>query len=180
MNPPSPPELPPNNIDAAVRGLMAPAFLMSQKYEEQSWRAVRKGADPDILAFEKLMIKACAKMGIPMFAHNMVRDAAHQNRLYVEGRTQAMAGESPHNFGMAVDIVHSTRAWDLTHDQWKVVGHLGKECARQANLRIAWGGDWKFYDPAHWEIADWRLRSAERQAKFDQSFWASFFFGAPK
>lgn len=69
-------------------------------------------------------------------------------------------GRSPHQFGMAVDIAHLTRAWDLTAKEWAVIGLIGKEVARKRKIRIVWGGDFKsIYDPAHWELADWKERA---------------------
>jgi hypothetical protein len=57
---------------------------------------------------------------------------------------------------LAVDIISATKAWDLSKKQWDVIGCIGKEIARKRNLKIDWGGDWDFWDPAHWQIADWR------------------------
>jgi len=94
--------------------------------------------------------------GVPMYAHSVVRTASEQNALYVRGVTKAKAGESPHNCGCAVDLIHGRKAWDLGEKSWEVIGHIGKEIALQAGLKIEWGGDWKFYDPAHWELAEWR------------------------
>ncbi|QCS37219.1 hypothetical protein [Tortoise microvirus 70] len=57
---------------------------------------------------------------------------------------------------MAVDIVHFGRYWDLSPKEWAVVGLIGKEVARRRNIKIVWGGDWRFWDPAHWELKDWK------------------------
>ena len=82
---------------------------------------------------------------------------ARPNRIsFAAGTTKARAWESPHNYGLAVDIIHGTKAWDLTRKQWEIVGHMGKEVAAQLGVKVVWGGDWKFYDPAHWELANWR------------------------
>lgn len=78
-----------------------------------------------------------------------------QNRLYDEGVTKARAGNSPHNYGLAVDIVHGTKAWKIDDLEWTMLGQIGKEAARKANVKIEWGGDWSFYDPAHWQLKDW-------------------------
>ena len=43
--------------------------------------------------------------------------------------------------------------------QWKLLAHIGKEVIAQKGLAIssmAWGGDWTFYDPAHWQIENWK------------------------
>lgn len=150
----------PSSLQAVIEGLRAPQFLQGEKYQEQQWRADRKGVHPDIIEFEKRLIVRLAKLGIPAFAHNMMRDAAYQNALYVKGVSRAKAGQSPHGYGMAADIIHSTKAWDMTKDEWAIFGHVGAECATQAGIPIVWGGTWKrFNDPAHWELEGWRKRA---------------------
>ena len=131
-------------------------FLYSQRYGEQQARADRIGAQPEILDFERKLIKRAFKLGVPLFAHCVIRTSEEQNRLFKAGHTKARAGESPHNYGAAVDIIHGTKGWNLTRKQWAMIGHIGKELAIQAGLAVTWGGDWKFYDPAHWELTEWR------------------------
>lgn len=132
-------------------------FLERTVWHDQQMRALRDGAHPDILEFERRFVARMAKKhGVPLFAHNMVRDMAEQNRLFVQGVTKAKGGKSPHNWGCAVDIVHSVKAWNLERDSWTMLGHIGKELATQMGVKLVWGGDWSFYDPAHWELAEWR------------------------
>lgn len=121
-------------------------------------RASRVGADPQIVKFERNFVKALKQYGIPFFAHEFVRDEARQNELKQKGVSLAGFGQSAHNCGCAVDIVHSTRGWDLTPLEWDVIGVLGHETARRMNIKIEWGGNWDFYDPAHWELPDWHNR----------------------
>lgn len=133
------------------------AFLLRPNYADQQKRAVRDGAHPKLLEFERRFIRRMAKKhGVPLFAHCVIRSAADQAEAYVKGNSRAMPGRSPHNFGCAVDIVHSVKAWNLHRDSWTMLGHIGKEVATQMGLKLVWGGDWSFYDPAHWELADWR------------------------
>lgn len=139
-----------------LRGMVDRAFCFSERYNVQQGRAERTGAQPDIVEFERKLVRRAFKLGIPLFAHTVIRGSADQNKAFREGKSKARAGESPHNFGAAVDIIHSTKAWGLTQRQWAILGHLGKEVAAQAGLAVTWGGDWKFYDPAHWELTNWR------------------------
>lgn len=150
---------------SALRVLMAPDFLKGEKYQEQQWRAVRKGADARIIIFADKLISRMAKLGVPMFAHNMVRTWDEQDALKAQGVSNASGGQSPHNFGLAVDIVHSIKAWDLTRESWDDIGHIGKEVAKQNGVPIVWGGDWsRPWDPAHWELKNWRSRASEKLA----------------
>lgn len=146
----------PADLQAGLKMLVDKDFLVSEKYKEQQWRADRKGAHNEILDFERAFIRRLLRLGVPMFAHNMVRSVQDQNGLYARGVSKAAGDKSPHVHGMAVDIVHSRFAWDLHPAQWSLIGHIGKEVAAQNGIDIVWGGDWKFYDPAHWELADWK------------------------
>lgn len=141
---------------AELRGMRDRAFCLSERYKAQQTRVPRAGSHPDIVEFERRLVARCRKIGVPLFAHCFLRSAAEQNKLFAAGTTKARAWESPHNYGLAVDIIHGTKAWDLTRKQWEIVGHMGKEVAAQLGLKVVWGGDWKFYDPAHWELANWR------------------------
>lgn len=131
-------------------------FLASRNWREQQWRANREGAHPVVLEFERLFIKRMAKAGVPMFASEFVRTRERQNDLYALGNTRARAGQSPHQYGLAVDIVHSVKGWDMDRKAWALCAHVGRELATQYGFKMEWGGDWKFYDPAHWQLIDWK------------------------
>lgn len=145
-----------DTFDAALRAMVDRAFLKSERHQGQHWRANREGAHPDILEFERKLIAEFARLGVPLFAHCVVRPSWEQDALKAQGFSKAGAGESPHNFGLAVDLVHGTKGWELTRKQWALVGHVGHEVAKRIGVKVEWGGSWKFYDPAHWELGDWR------------------------
>lgn len=145
----------------AFENLRDREFLVTSKWKEQQTRAKRDGAHDEILIFEHKLIRRLQRDGIPAFAHCVWRTKDMQNALFVQGRSKAGWGHSPHNFGCAVDIVHSVKGWQLTFEEWAVVGHIGKQLAKSAGIRIEWGGDWRFYDPAHWQLADWREKAIQ-------------------
>lgn len=149
------PELPKTYAEA-LRYLVNRPFLGTSRYRAQHWRAERNGAHEDILAFERAFIRRFRRLQVPMFAHCVVRTDAAQGRLFVQGRTKARPGQSPHNHGKAIDLVHGTKGWEIPKPCWDLIGHVGKEVAASLNIKVVWGGDWEFYDPAHWELADWR------------------------
>lgn len=145
-----------NAYAGELRAMVDRAFCFSEKYSEQQGRAERLGAQPPILEFERKLVKHAFKLGIPLFAHCVIRGSADQNAAFRAGHSKARAGESPHNYGAAVDLIHGTKGWNLSRKQWAIVGHLGKEVAAQAGLDVTWGGDFKsLYDPAHWELTGW-------------------------
>lgn len=143
-------------LSSALRVLQDPEFLRSEKHQEQHWRANREGADARIRVFEKRFVARMAKLGVPMFCHCMVRTLAQQRAEFVQGNTKNDGSRPYPHMAWAVDIIHGTKAWDLSRESWTLLGHIGKEVAAAEGLKLVWGGDWKFYDPAHWEVADWR------------------------
>lgn len=146
---------------AELRAMIDFPFTFSEKFVDQQGRADRQGAQLQILEFERKFVARCKKIGIPMFAHCVNRGSVEQNALKKAGFSKAGAGQSPHNFGAAVDLIHGTKGWNLTEKQWAILGHLGHEVAHSAGIRITWGGndgpgDKFAWDPAHWELTDWR------------------------
>lgn len=120
-------------------------------------RAIRTGAHPKILEFEEAMVKRMAKHGVPIWAHSIVRGKNQQEAAFAGGHSKARFGQSPHNYGMAVDLVHGTLAWGMDEKAWNIIGHIGKELAKSKQIHVVWGGDFKsLWDPAHWELRDWK------------------------
>lgn len=155
----------PATYDAALRGVMDRDFLKTEKYQGQQWRASREGAHPKIVEFEAALIARMKELGVPMFAHCVVRSPEEQDAVFVLGNSQRK-GSDPyaHRFA-AVDIIHSTKGWNLTEKAWDLIGHIGFEVAKRRSIPVVWGGDWdgdgdkhdqKLYDPAHWELAFWQ------------------------
>ncbi|KKB09519.1 hypothetical protein VE26_06330 [Devosia chinhatensis] len=137
-------------------------FLQSQRYADQQKRAKLEGAHPDIVEFVRVLPKRMAKHGVPMFASEVWRSDERQNQLFEQGFSKARAGQGPHPFGCAADLVHGVRGWNLNRDQWRLVGHIGQELVTQKGLNLVWGGNWPdFYDPAHWQVADWKVQAAD-------------------
>lgn len=101
--------------------------------------------------------KQAAQQGIPLRVHSGYRTHEQQQVLFERKVTKAKPGQSPHNFGLAVDIIHTKLAWEgMTPEGWAILGAMGQEIARKQNLKLTWGGEWSFYDPAHWQIEKWR------------------------
>lgn len=155
-----PPAFLPATHRAAALGLVDMAVVRSLRYRRREHSVSWEGTDADMTRFQTAFIKELKARGMPFFVHALYRNKADQDRMYRNAVSKAKWGQSAHNFGMAADIVHFGRYWDLTRKEWEVIGLIGKEVARRTNIKIEWGGDWSFYDPAHWELADWRDRIA--------------------
>ena len=141
----------------ALNSIRDRAYLMGERYAAQQMRADRVGTNADLLAFYDAFQRQLRALGVPMFAAEFRRSADRQDALHAAGKTKALRGQSPHGFGLAVDVVHSKLGWDLTRQQWTLIGHIGKSVAARGRMKIDWGGDWEFYDPAHWQVRGWRL-----------------------
>jgi peptidoglycan L-alanyl-D-glutamate endopeptidase CwlK len=136
--------------------------------------------DPHIHDLALKLVEKAYKEGIYVQIISGYRSFAEQDKLYAQGRTapgnivtNAKAGQSVHNYGLAVDflILHpdGSANWKVD-EQWKRVGAIGK------SLGFDWGGDWKsFKDWGHLEYtqghdwkdlkAGWRPQFIEQMAK---------------
>lgn len=124
--------------------------VIDQSENEYMW------VHPEIVDFWKAMHKECKARKIPIRAFEFLRSRERQDELHAQGRSNAPAGHSPHQFGLAVDIISATKAWNLSKKQWEIIGEIGKEIARKRNIKITWGGDFEtLWDPAHWELTNW-------------------------
>lgn len=85
------------------------------------------------------------------------RTFEESDKIYQQGRTtpgeivsNAKAGQSWHNFGLAVDfalVVNGKTIWDQHNPQWSTVVNIFKAHG------FTWGGDWKgFKDYPHLEM----------------------------
>lgn len=145
------------SFSSSLSRLSNKPFLDGLRYEHQQLRANRRNCHPDILLFEKAFVRLCAEYDIPVFAHSIRRDKSTQDRLFRDGFSRAKYGESPHNFGMAVDLIHGTKAWNIARKDWSVFYAIGSEASSKSGVQVDWGGHFRsLYDPAHWQLKNWR------------------------
>ena len=113
------------------------------------------------------MVRELAALDIPAFSNEIYRTEERQAQLLRAGRSKVSFGA--HNVGMATDVVHSLFAWDMSEVEWRIFGVVGFQVAARMKIRVVWGGDESKlpgafsdpadsfrWDPAHWELADWR------------------------
>lgn len=152
--------------DAPER-LKAPNFLRSTGHEQQHLRADWAYVDLRLAYWAAHFIAQARKRHIPLYVHCALRDKATQDAHFAKGVSKARYPRSAHNIGEAVDIVHGLFHWEMSRQEWSLLGVLGKLSLERVNamlprarkLALTWGGDWKFWDPAHWEISDYRART---------------------
>lgn len=147
--------------------LSSPAHFHTQSWLNQSEKADWQHCDFRLMRWAAMVVDYGRKHQIPLYIHCAYRDSAEQNRLKAAGNSKAVAGLSAHNIGEAVDIVHGVYHWDLTKEEWLFLYNLGQLALTRLNatlpkerqLTLTWGGHFKsLYDPAHWEIKDFRDR----------------------
>lgn len=103
----------------------------------------------------KALIKAMMEKGHVIDITSGYRSPEEQTRLYAQGRTapgkkvtNAKAGESLHNYGVAFDVafmVDGKPSWDNKHP-WQLLGETGEA------LGLSWGGRWTaLVDRPHFE-----------------------------
>lgn len=147
------------------------AFCASERYQGQQNRAGRVGALPALLEVERKAVKRFKKLGVPMFAVCVMRSHAEQREAFARGKSKAQPGQSPHQYGLAFDLIHGIKGYELTDRQWLLVKHIVFEVAASCGVKLRWGGDWdgdgdiydnQLFDPAHFEIANWRDIGAKR------------------
>jgi peptidoglycan LD-endopeptidase CwlK len=95
------------------------------------------------------------RLGINLRLTSGLRTFEEQNELYSKGRpigkivTNAKAGESYHNYGLAFDVAlmdENKPNWNYNDPRWDKIGKLGK------SLGFKWGGDFKtISDKPHFE-----------------------------
>ena len=107
-----------------------------------------------------------AKIGCDVRVISGTRSYMEQDALYAKGRTaagkkvtNAAAGHSNHNFGIAFDIgIFRGKEYCGEHLLYHELGTLGK------SLGLEWGGDWKFVDEPHYQLRpSWAKGMSERE-----------------
>ena len=120
---------------------------------------------PAILAFIEASMALTDREGmvVMMRVDNTLRTFPAQDALYAQGRTKpgkivtnAKAGQSYHNYGLALDfflLVNGKAVWDIKSDfdkdliaDWMEVVRIFK------NHGFEWGGDWEFVDNPHFQM----------------------------
>ena len=106
-----------------------------------------------------------AKVGCDVKIISGTRSYMEQDAIYAKGRTtpgkkisNAPAGHSNHNFGIAFDIgIFRGKEYCGEHPLYNELGTLGK------SLGMEWGGDWKFVDEPHYQLRPhWAKGMTER------------------
>ena len=122
---------------------------------------------PEVQPYARALVSRAAQHGITIKVISGLRTYDEQNDLFSQGRTKpgrivtnARAGFSNHNFGIAFDIgvFEGTKYLDDS-PKYKAVGVLGMD------LGLEWGGNWKtIVDQPHFQLRPkWATELKERE-----------------
>jgi peptidoglycan L-alanyl-D-glutamate endopeptidase CwlK len=125
---------------------------------------------PEIRPMVDKFLAAVQAAGIDLLVTCTLRSFAEQTALYAQGRTapgyivtKAKAGESAHNFGLAVDvvpIVNGKPEWVGSDPIWEQVGEMGE----QAGLEWYGAVGQPFPELPHFQHREWRLIAQQLEA----------------
>lgn len=117
---------------------------------------------PEVRPLVDEFLAACTRSGIEIIVTCTLRTDAEQTALYAQGRTlpghivtNAKAGQSAHQYGLAIDVVPMVNGkpdWVGTDPLWAEVGAIGQ----------AAGLDWlgapgsPFIEEAHFQLPNWK------------------------
>ncbi len=113
------------------------------------------------LGLAQKFLAACAEAGHPVILTHTLRTMEEQAKDYAQGRslpgkviTNAQAGQSPHNYGMAFDFAMAGPVAYPLDAPWEKLGQIGE------SLGMVWGGRWvHLKDLDHLERSDWKMAS---------------------
>lgn len=147
---------PPRTAQEAMASLIDPQGMKNPRIRDRIDTVRYDDLPEPLVDFMRAFKSEMDRYEIPMTFFEGWRTAGRQHELELLGVSKAKGGESPHQYGLAFDYVHAVRGWKLSPLEWAQIGAIGHEVARKRKVPIEWGGDWKFYDPAHWQIKGWR------------------------
>ena len=107
------------------------------------------GVNPKLVEVVKLAI---TKSPLDFSISEGLRTVERQKELVAQKKSQTM--KSRHITGEAVDIcvlIDGKANWDF--ENYRKVADVFKECAKELNVTITWGGDWtSLKDGPHFQI----------------------------
>lgn len=106
-------------------------------------------------------LESCATENIDVLVTCTLRSQQEQAALFAQGRTapgaivtNAIAGRSAHNYGLAIDVVPMVNGkpdWNGGDSVWQRLGALGEAAG------LEWAGRWiHFKEMPHFQLPDWQ------------------------
>lgn len=121
-----------------------------------NWSSFSK-CQPEWLEQQKHMLRAADELGLTLVYSDVERTVAASNaRRARKGNLVAAGGESPHNYGVAVDIVLYKDGQPINVNS-SAQSDFAKKAQEYSGGKIEWGGNWtKAGERHHFELNGWR------------------------
>ncbi|MBN2664518.1 MAG: M15 family metallopeptidase, partial [Bacteroidales bacterium] len=131
-----------------------------------------KQLHPKLRFKARKFISNAKRKGYDLRITESLRTFDRQNNLYAQGRTtsgqivtNAKAGSSFHNYGLAIDVVDRKNGYNTN---WAEIGKIGKKAG------FTWGGDWQgFTDRPHFQI-DLGYKISELLQLYNSGKWTNY------
>lgn len=131
---------------------------------------------PIVAKMAREFLAKCKAEGIDILITSGFRSFAEQDKLYAQGRTtpgaivtNAKAGYSMHNYGLAFDCVPLIGGKPLWTSPYTKTSKIGKSCG------LEWGGDWKsFKDMPHFQYLGGLTEGQIYKNKGSDIDWSKF------
>jgi len=143
-------------IHAKICGKSATLPTNQDAVDDRSEVAIRRLL-PQVQPYARALVHSAKAQGIVIVVTSGLRTYDEQNALYAQGRTKpgkkvtnARAGQSWHNFGVAFDVTIFVGKQPVYESpNYKAVGAIGQ------SLGLEWGGSWKsFKDEPHMQLTN--------------------------
>jgi len=114
-----------------------------------------KGVHPKLV---KLMFTAIKNAPIDFVITEGLRTAKRQQELFKAGKSKCDGIKTKSNHQLKADgYGHAVDLYPLPIDYknlepYKILACHIKKIAKELNIKIQWGGDWKMCDMPHWEL----------------------------
>lgn len=139
-------------------------------------KSLHPKAQSEFVKLMEIAVKVADTYGVNVKVISGNRTYEEQQKIYDQGRktpgpirTKAKAGFSRHNFGLAADfgVFRNGEYIDAIDSNFTKKIYKGiYNNAEADNLKIEWGGNWKWQDPPHFEyktgLSLAQLRSAKK------------------
>lgn len=102
------------------------------------------------------VVKRMAQKGWPCRVYEHWRTPERQAEMIAKGVSKAGPWQSAHQYGLAVDIIHSSKAWDVPERFWEDLEATVRVIEQCYKVDLEHGHRWKFRDSAHIELKNYR------------------------
>lgn len=96
------------------------------------------------------------KLGWPARIHSCYRSPEDQDAAFKRGASKARAYQSPHQYWLAVDIIHASKGWEAPPRFWTDLVASGEVVAKRLNFPLEFGHNWKWNDSCHIQAKEWK------------------------